>query len=76
VWMGNDDGTPMDGVSGGGLPARVWRDFMLASVPGQGPPLPVYSDARHEPPRRAGFWRRLFGGGERGKGKGKKKKWR
>ncbi|NMW30960.1 penicillin-binding protein [Altererythrobacter sp. RZ02] len=28
VWVGNDDNTPLDGVSGGGLPARIWRDFM------------------------------------------------
>ncbi|MBV9750635.1 MAG: transpeptidase-transglycosylase, partial [Acetobacteraceae bacterium] len=25
VWMGNDDGSPMRGVLGGGLPARVFR---------------------------------------------------
>ena len=31
VWVGNDDDTPMDGVTGGGLPARIWRDFMLAA---------------------------------------------
>jgi penicillin-binding protein 1A len=30
VWMGRDNGTPMDGVFGGGHPARLWRDFMLA----------------------------------------------
>ena len=28
VWVGNDDGTPMKNVTGGGLPARIWRDFM------------------------------------------------
>lgn len=28
VWIGNDDNTPLDGVTGGGLPARIWRDFM------------------------------------------------
>ena len=28
VWIGNDDNTPLQGVSGGGLPARIWRDFM------------------------------------------------
>ncbi len=27
VWMGNDDGSPMRGVLGGGLPARVFRDI-------------------------------------------------
>lgn len=28
VWVGNDDNSPLDGVTGGGLPARIWRDFM------------------------------------------------
>ncbi|MFZ1742819.1 MAG: transglycosylase domain-containing protein [Pontixanthobacter sp.] len=28
VWIGNDDNTPLNGVSGGTLPARIWRDFM------------------------------------------------
>jgi penicillin-binding protein 1A len=28
VWVGNDDGTPMKRVTGGGLPAQIWRDFM------------------------------------------------
>ncbi|MGI8943578.1 MAG: transglycosylase domain-containing protein [Qipengyuania sp.] len=28
VWVGNDDNSPLKGVSGGGLPARIWRDFM------------------------------------------------
>lgn len=27
VWVGNDDNTPMKGVTGGGLPAEIWRDF-------------------------------------------------
>jgi penicillin-binding protein 1A len=27
VWMGNDDGAPMRGVLGGGLPARVFREI-------------------------------------------------
>jgi penicillin-binding protein 1A len=29
VWAGNDDGRPMPGVGGGGLPARIFRDFIL-----------------------------------------------
>ncbi len=29
VWLGNDDGTPMKSVTGGGLPARIWHDFMV-----------------------------------------------
>ncbi len=28
VWLGNDDGKPMKRVTGGGLPALLWRDFM------------------------------------------------
>ena len=27
VWVGNDDNSPMKGVTGGGVPARIWRDF-------------------------------------------------
>ena len=29
VWVGNDDNTPLKGVSGGGLPAKIWKSFML-----------------------------------------------
>jgi penicillin-binding protein 1A len=28
VWIGNDDNSPLAGIHGGGLPARIWRDFM------------------------------------------------
>ena len=31
VWTGNDDNHPMQGVTGGGLPAQIWRKFMLRS---------------------------------------------
>ena len=36
VWVGNDNGSPMDPingrpVTGGGVPALVWRDFMRAA---------------------------------------------
>jgi len=34
VWVGNDDGAPMDEVTGGGLPARIWREFMEAAHEG------------------------------------------
>ncbi|MBY5761361.1 PBP1A family penicillin-binding protein [Rhizobium leguminosarum] len=54
VWIGNDDDAPMKGVTGGDLPAHIWRDFMReatteptlngmrsteAVVDGQGAPL-------------------------------------
>ena len=47
VWVGNDDNSPMPGaIAGGGLPARIWRDFMTAAIgaaPAQNlaPPLAV-----------------------------------
>ncbi|MCY3981174.1 MAG: penicillin-binding transpeptidase domain-containing protein, partial [Alphaproteobacteria bacterium] len=34
VWVGNDGGEPMDEVTGGSLPARIWRDFMEAAHEG------------------------------------------
>lgn len=33
VWVGRDDNTPMKGVTGGGAPAVIWRDFMTAALP-------------------------------------------
>ncbi|MEP4783601.1 MAG: transglycosylase domain-containing protein [Erythrobacter sp.] len=32
VWVGNDDNSPLDGVTGGGLPAQIWRDFMIGAI--------------------------------------------
>ena len=29
VWVGNDDNTPLRGVTGGSIPARIWNSFML-----------------------------------------------
>ncbi|MCI2395491.1 transglycosylase domain-containing protein [Aliiroseovarius sediminis] len=29
VWMGYDDNTPLKGVTGGGLPAEIWREAMV-----------------------------------------------
>jgi penicillin-binding protein 1A len=51
VWVGNDSGAYMKGVTGGGLPAQIWRDVMIAAhqghtpreLPGLGAPL-VSSD--------------------------------
>src|SRR3546814_18126523 len=40
VWVGNDDNSPLAGVTGGGLPARIWRDFMRQAL----------RDARSTPP--------------------------
>ena len=40
VWVGNDDNTPNPGLSGGGLPARIWRDVMMSALRVGGPPRP------------------------------------
>jgi penicillin-binding protein 1A len=46
VWVGNDDGRPMAHVTGGGLPARVFREFILRAQgdlpfrPDPAPPKP------------------------------------
>lgn len=37
VWVGNDDNSPLKGVSGGNVPARIWRDFMSQAVQGAAP---------------------------------------
>ncbi len=34
VWVGNDDNTPLKGITGGGLPAHIWKDFMGQAVKG------------------------------------------
>lgn len=31
VWMGNDDNTPMDKVTGGKLPAKLWKRILLGA---------------------------------------------
>ncbi len=32
VWVGNDDATPMQKVTGGSLPAEIWKDFMVRAI--------------------------------------------
>src|SRR5262245_13972966 len=33
VWVGNDDQSPMQGVTGGSLPAQIWKRFVNAATP-------------------------------------------
>ena len=74
VWMGNDDVSPMKRVTGGGLPARAWHDFMAAAhrktpprdMPGPGKPVssPQSPVAQKGQPQ-GSFWKSvidLFGG--------------
>jgi penicillin-binding protein 1A len=37
VWVGNDDNTPMDKVTGGSLPVAIWHDFMSQALAGTPP---------------------------------------
>ncbi|WEX77566.1 penicillin-binding protein [Sinorhizobium numidicum] len=37
IWFGNDDGKSMKKVTGGGLPAKAWHDFMVAAHEGLSP---------------------------------------
>lgn len=48
VWIGHDDNRPLGNASGGGAPARIWRNFMAQALPGAAPrpkpapePLPI-----------------------------------
>jgi penicillin-binding protein 1A len=41
VWVGNDNNSPLKGITGGGLPARIWRDFMGLAVKGAAPVRPA-----------------------------------
>jgi len=47
VWLGNDDDAPMHKVTGGGDPAVLWRQVMLAAHAGL-PPAPLRSLAPAE----------------------------
>ncbi len=67
VWMGNDNGKPMAKVTGGGLPAKLWRDFMAAalqgapprSLPGVGPGAGLRAGQKLDP-KEKGFWDKLL----------------
>ncbi len=51
VWMGYDDNTPLEGVTGGGMPADIWHEVMVRVEEGLPPkPLPmVEPEARQRP---------------------------
>jgi penicillin-binding protein 1A len=75
IWIGNDDGAKMDHVTGGTIPARLWRDVMLVAHQGKEPlPLPstrspwaeeAVSNLPWNTPGSSGrepFYRRVLGG--------------
>ena len=51
VWVGNDDSRPMAGVTGGQLPAEIWRRFMIFAH--QGLPYRDFAWAGQLPPAQA-----------------------
>ncbi len=53
VWFGNDNGSPMKNVTGGGLPARTWAQFMTGSMGDKKPDAPPKKKA-------PSFFKRLF----------------
>ena len=51
VWMGYDDNTPLSGVTGGGLPAEIWRQTMARIHEDLPPrPLPMIDPAQEARP--------------------------
>ncbi len=55
VWVGNDDNSPMDGVTGNKIPGRIWQQFMRRALHNTAPQaIPIHRNP---------FWS-LFGGKE------------
>ena len=49
IWVGNDNASPMRGVSGGGLPAELWRKVMTVAHHSKAPlPLLATAELRHK----------------------------
>jgi len=49
VWIGNDDNKPLKGVSGGSLPASIWKDFMQQAVQAKKPAATAKPDRKPDP---------------------------
>ena len=70
VWMGNDNGAPMNNVTGGGLPARLWQAYMARALKakagtGAAPPAPKKRPPSPPPPEEPGLFdslKKLFFG--------------
>lgn len=75
VWVGNDDNTPMKGITGGKFPAQIWKGFMTQALANQPVlTLPVSAYAVGKSPReqqeRKSLWDELlniFGGNDTGR---------
>jgi penicillin-binding protein 1A len=79
VWIGRDDNDPLEGNTGGAVPAQIWREFMSAALFGDSPPPPprptiLRLDSRGEVTEVREAPQRRGKGSGRGKGRGKAKK--
>lgn len=54
VWMGNDDNSPTRGVTGGTLPAQIWKSVMLSAE--KGLPLKPLDRSPPQPPNEPGLF--------------------
>jgi penicillin-binding protein 1A len=71
VWMGNDNHSAMKNISGSGIPAQIWRQFMIdshvstpiRSLLGVGKQLPKKARLQGPPTKdkEEGFWDKLIG---------------
>lgn len=68
VWLGNDDNSPMNQVTGGNLPAQIWREIMSAAHPHEqakgSPPLSRFSGRRGQDGSFSGLISRLLSFGD------------
>ena len=51
VWLGNDDRTPMKSVTGGSLPAEIWKRFVTAASSSlqKSEPILARTEENHRP---------------------------
>lgn len=69
IWVGYDDNTPMHGITGGGLPAKMWHSFMddaLRNTPKQAIASTAYG-VKHGVKSRRSLWKSIverFSGGD------------
>ena len=70
VWVGNDDGKPMKGVTGGTLPAQIWKSIMVEAhqdnravpLPGKhAPALAQRSTGRLSSQEKRSFFEKMLG---------------
>jgi penicillin-binding protein 1A len=63
VWMGNDDAMPMKKITGGSLPAKLWRDVMFVAHNGKPPrALPgLIGKTKNSNIEDSGIWKSFIG---------------